>query len=120
MDTSSHAYETYPARTIAIQRGVIAALAGMLGVFAGLGLGGGNGAADTQREHTGAPATAAAPRYIAGGNRVYRIQDTGESEYLIVDFAHGSVAGIPGWASLRIDTSLRRDRMGNMIRANGN
>jgi hypothetical protein len=56
------------------------------------------------------------PRYVAGGDRLYRIYDNGAIEYLIVDFAHGSVEGIPGWALLHVDETLTRDRMGNVAR----
>ncbi|MDQ7014517.1 MAG: hypothetical protein Q9O74_11565 [Planctomycetota bacterium] len=119
MHATRNTPEAHPARTIARQRLAITALAGTLGLVVGLGLGSDTPSANTQPQN--ADRTAAAPfQYVAGGNRLYRIQDTGEIEYLIVDFAHGSVAGVPGWASLRIDTSLSRDRMGNMIRANGN
>ena len=119
MHTTRHTPEAYPATTIARQRFAIAALAGVLGLVVGLGLGSDAPTANAQPQNAARPA--AAPfQYVAGGDRLYRIHDTGEIEYLIADFAHGSVAGVPGWASLRIDTSLSRDRMGNMIRANGN
>ena len=110
------------ARTIARQRAVITALAGVLGLLVGLGVG--SEAPGPPREAgPSVPMIAAshAPvQYVAGDNRIYRIHDSGEIEYLIVDFAHGTVAGIPGWALLRVDTALSRDRMGNVIRSNGN
>ncbi|MBZ0170943.1 MAG: hypothetical protein K8E66_01050, partial [Phycisphaerales bacterium] len=59
------------------------------------------------------------PQYTAGANRLYRIWEDGRIDYLVVDFANGSVEGIPGWARLHIDPNLSRDRMGNEIRASG-
>lgn len=110
--------DTPAARTIARQRVVITALAGALGLLVGLGIG---SEAPRPAPETIPHASGTAPvQYLAGDNRLYRIHDTGEIEYLIVDFAHGSVAGIPGWALLRVDNTLSRDRMGNVIRANGN
>lgn len=110
--------DTPAARTIARQRLALTALAGALGLLVGLGIG-----SEAPRPAPGpiSHASETAPvQYLAGDNRLYRIHDTGEIEYLIVDFAHGSVAGIPGWALLRIDNTLSRDRMGNVVRANGN
>ncbi|MFG0260638.1 MAG: hypothetical protein ACF8LK_09840 [Phycisphaerales bacterium JB041] len=106
------------ARTIARQRLVITALTGALGLLVGLGLG---GEPPTKAAEPVPTADATAPfQYVAGDNRLYRIHDSGEIEYLIVDFAHGTVAGIPGWATLRVDHSLSRDRMGNVVRSGGN
>jgi hypothetical protein len=56
------------------------------------------------------------PQFAAGGDKLYRISADGRIEYLVVDFAHGTVEGIPGWATVRIDHTLSRDRMGNTIR----
>lgn len=58
-------------------------------------------------------------QYAAGGDRVYRIHEDGEIDVLIVDFANGTVDGIPGWARVRIDHTLTRDRMGNVVRGDG-
>lgn len=110
------------ARTIARQRLAITALAGALGLLVGLGIGSESPrpAPETAPPAAGSSPTHAPVQYIAGDNRIYRIHDTGEIEYLIVDFANGTVAGIPGWALLRVDNTLSRDRMGNVIRASGN
>lgn len=122
MQVRTSTQDTTAARTISRQRVVITALAGALGLLVGLGIGSGSprptaepAPPTIETAPTGAPV-----QYVAGDNRIYRIHDTGEIEYLIVDFAHGTVAGIPGWALLRVDSTLSRDRMGNVIRANGN
>lgn len=104
------------ARTVRLQRLTIAGLAGLLVLAVGLGVGLGNA------PHDPSPSPSPAPEvihYTAGGDRLYRIWDNGAIEYLIVDFANGSVEGIPGWAPIHIDESLSRDRMGNMIRVPG-
>jgi len=96
-------------RTIRRQRLTIAGLAAAIALLAGLGH------APTQPDLSPPQIT----HYTAGGDRLYRIRDDGTIEYLIVDFANGSVEGIPGWARVHIDNSLTRDRMGNMTRVPG-
>lgn len=96
-------------RTIRRQRWAIAGLGVALALLAGLGH------APAQPE----PSQAGITHYTAGGDRLYRVWDNGTIEYLIVDFANGSVEGIPGWARVQIDNSLTRDRMGNMTRVSG-
>lgn len=104
---SNTAVEVSLGRTIRRQRMVIGGMALALVLLAGVGLGRGPAAGSGAREIT---------HYTAGDNRLYRIWDDGTIDYLIVDFAHGSVEGIPGWATVHIDPSLSRDRMGNMVR----
>ena len=97
------------AGTVRRQRVVIGGMGVALAILAGVGLGQGPGAG-------GSPAAREVTHYTAGDDRLYRVWDDGTIEYLIVDFANGSVEGIPGWARVQIDHSLTRDRMGNEVR----
>lgn len=100
------------ARTVRRQKLAMGGMGAVLVLLAGVGLGRGPAPA-------GEPQVREVTTYTAGGNRLYRIWSDGSIDYLIVDFANGSVEGIPGWARLEIDQTLSRDRMGNMIRAAG-
>jgi hypothetical protein len=99
-------------RIIRRQRLTIGGLAGLLVLVVGLG----QGSTGQDRPSASGPAIT---HYTAGGDRLYRVWDTGVIEYLTVDLANGSVDGIPGWARIHIDPTLSRDRMGNMIRVPG-
>lgn len=96
-------------RAVRRQRVAIAALGGGLVLLV---------AGGQARFGSASPADGDPPsvRYTAGGDRLYRIHADGRIEYLLVDFATGSVDGIPGWAPVLIDHSLSRDRMGNEVR----
>lgn len=109
---SNTAVEVSLGRTVRLQRVAIGGMAAALVLLAGFGLGRGPGDGP-------APVVPEITHYTAGDNRLYRIWDDGSVDYLIVDFAHGSVEGIPGWARVHIDPSLSRDRMGNVVRAPG-
>lgn len=104
------------ARTVRLQRHALAGLTGLFMLAVGLGFGLGR---SPHAPHAPAAAAREITHYTAGGDRLYRIWDTGDIEYLTIDFAHGSVEGVPSWARLRIDDSLTHDRMGNMIRVPG-
>lgn len=100
---SEHCGEARLGRTVRRQRLAIAGLVGAFALLVGVGQAERGKAAEVRE-------------YAAGGDRLYRVWDDGRIEYLIVDFAHGSVEGVPGWAPLQIDHSLSRDRMGNVTR----
>ena len=102
--------------TIRRQRLALAGLTGAFVLAVGLGFG------LVQPPHTPASSLKTSSKithYAAGDNRLYRFWDNGDIDYLTIDFDHGSVEGIPSWTRLRIDNSLTRDRMGNVIRVPG-
>ncbi|HZW09351.1 MAG TPA: hypothetical protein VFF69_05550 [Phycisphaerales bacterium] len=94
-------------RTVRRQRAAMAAMGGA----AVLLLAGGQMAADTRDDGGGERAV----QYAAGGDKLYRIHPSGKIEYMVMDFAAGTVEGIPDWALVHVDRELSRDRMGNVV-----
>ena len=103
-------------RAIRLQKPALVGLTGFFVLAVGWGFGLGHDAAnDAKMAHLAPEIT----HYTAGDNWLSRIWDDGEIDYLTIDFAHGSVEGIPSWTRLHIDASLTRDRMGNVTRVSG-
>ncbi|MBK7405948.1 MAG: hypothetical protein IPJ41_15335 [Phycisphaerales bacterium] len=106
------------ARTIRNQRITIAALGGLLVVL----VAGGqaerheDGLDREARREVRVEVPSQYPQYAAGGDKIYRFGAGGEIDYIVVDFAQGTVEGIPGWAPLHIDHEISRDRMSNIVR----
>jgi hypothetical protein len=97
-------------RAVRRQRVALGALGGVVVLLCA-----GGQASRSWREGEERGAGAAAVQYAAGGDKLYRIHPGGHVEYIVVDFAEGTVDGIPGWASVHVDPTLSRDRMGNVV-----